>query len=50
MTSCLADVCCFGSRGFGGGVNLVSFAEQLPDHLFYRHFLDVDVANVTRFE
>src|SRR5207253_4918496 len=26
---------------------LASFAEQLPDHLFHGHLLDVDIANIT---
>src|SRR5262245_45271981 len=42
-------------RGFRGGAPgystvLVCFTEQLADHVFYRHFLHVYVANVARLE
>src|SRR5437762_948995 len=45
--ACSRGVC---DRQLSGAIIFLSFAEQLANHLFHRHLLDVNVANVAGLE
>ena len=40
----------FYRRHVHGAMALVPFAEELADHFFHRHLLNVDIAHITCFE
>src|SRR5438046_4958273 len=46
----LTDRCSFRGQHTGSRTMFTCFTEQLADHVFYRHFLYVYVANVARLE
>ncbi len=46
----LTDRCSFRGQHTGSRTIFTCFTEQLADHVFYRHFLHVYVADVARLE
>src|SRR5215471_11185998 len=53
MTTCVAaltNVCRFRNGGSRYATMFVCFTEELSDHVFHRHFLHVDIADVAGLE